>query len=245
MKHKYYLLVISLAFSMQSYFLIHNFNERNSNYLHPFFLFVLGVEPITQYTNFLIWFFVFISISFYFSGIISENINGYGKYMLVRNTQKLKWIMGLYYLTTIRLFGLVVLQFTFFILSSFIFTQNLETFPSIIMLVKVVFIYFLTLLFLIFLQMYLELYTSPQVSLLSVNFYVVLSILLAGVIFLHNQGELLLYGLIPNFAMGLRLDVISDENFIISYPIALLILGLVVLLILYFSIRKIEAKDIY
>lgn len=45
--------------------------------------------------------------------------------------------------------------------------------------------------------------------------------------------------------MGLRIDILSNNNFIISYPVAWTLLFIVIATIIVFSMKKIDKKDIF
>jgi Protein of unknown function (DUF2705) len=245
MKNKGLFYIVAISMTIQS-FMNSQLLARRYDEFPSAFTFLLGVQPETEYIIFMFWYLVFVSISFYFLGDISESLSGYGKYVLIRNYNKVKWIMIRYGSVAIRLLGFVLLHSIISLLITFILGKGQGPFlDGIIMVTKAIFIYYLTLLVLLSFQMLLELYINPQISMLIVNMYVVFSVLLAGLFFTYHKGELLLYALIPNYSMGLRLDIMSDSSFIIYYPTAMVILLVIMAVILVFSKQKITEKDLF
>ena len=245
MKSKGFLFIIILAMLMQSFLSFNMLADRYDGKFPTALIFLLGIEPKTEYTPFILWYFVFVSISFYFTGDIAESLSGYGKYMLIRQYNKVKWIIRRFLTIAIKLFGFSILQsiLSFFTVS--IWLQKQVEFSHFNMLLKALSIYYLTLLSLLLLQMLLELYIEPQIALVSVNIYVVFSIALAGILFVYNKGQLLLYCLLPNYAMGLRTSIAPENSMFISYPVAVTVLFIILAIIVVISAKKIQVKDLY
>ncbi|WP_430980841.1 DUF2705 family protein [Terribacillus saccharophilus] len=210
---------------------------RYEDYSSAFFL--LGIPGETEYTLFIFWYFVFVSISFYFSGEVSELLSGYGKYVIIRNYHKGKWISRRYLLALLRLtiFPLILMLVAFIV--SVLSSEEMENYYLTTEIIISFVIYCLVYCNLIFLQLYLEMFITPQIALLIVNIYVIVSVLLGGLIIKFEKGMFLMPILIPNISMSLRRDYIYlTDSISICY---LLLIGLT---IFFLSYRKFTTKDI-
>jgi hypothetical protein len=242
MKNRGFLLIIIVSFVLQSSFFPTLLAERYQEFSNGW-TFLIGVPPMTDYRIFMFWFLSFVSISFYFSGSVKENLTGYGQYMLVRNYSRIKWLMVHYFRVALILLGFFLLQST---VSNFmaIFSQGDTKHVVSPLLLKTSLIFYLTLLFVFILQLLLELYFNPQIAFLVVNTYVVGTILVADLFFKYKIKSFFLYLLLPNYAMGSRMDILSnDSNAIETIPAfitVIILLGLIFLL----SIKKIKKMDI-
>jgi hypothetical protein len=244
MKIKGKFLLLTIAMFVQSYSIVQMFKPVYHHWPAPFF-FLLGVEPETIYIVLLMWYVVFVSLSFYFLGNVSENLHGFGKYMLIRNFSKTKFILNQYIAIAVKLLGFLFLQAGVYYLVATIMRHQTSGPVDVSQLIKASFIYYLTLLVLLLLQMMLELFVTPQNSLLFVNMYVVFSIVLAGVLFTFKRMQPLLYVLIPNFMMSLRTDILNGQHFTIHYSMAVIVLFLLLAAIIGLSMQRIKTKDIF
>lgn len=244
MKNKEKLFIVILAMLVQGYTNVEIFTGFYANWPKPL-LFLLGIEPITVYRVLIIWYIVFISLSFFFWGEISEKLDGFGKYIIIRNYSKTKFILYQYLSIALNLLGLIVFQFFIYYIMFAVLQKQLDFTVNLLQVGQALWIYFLTFLTLLIFQMVLELYVSSQTALLVTNMYVVFSVLLAGVLFKYQKAQLLLYILLPNFAMVLRTDIRNTEAFTINYFPAVFILILLLTIMAGLSIHRIKTKDFY
>ncbi|QTL52610.1 DUF2705 family protein [Priestia aryabhattai] len=235
--------ILILACIFQSYSFVTFFSSFYNQWGDtPYYL--MGVPTETAYPLMIMWYIVFSSISLYFSGELYEKIHGFGKYILVRNYNKKIFLLKFMGAIAIKLLFILAVQTFIYYLTMLIIHHHLYPLKW-MLLFKSFSIYYITMMTLVLLQIVLELYITPQVTFLIINMYVVFSILLAGLIFEHKAFEPLLYILIPNFMMGLRTDVINQQDFIIWFNYAILFLFIYISIIVCISLKKIMKKDFY
>lgn len=244
MKNKEKFLIVVMATLVESYSFVEMFTGVYRDWLPPFF-FLLGVEPVTIYRVFTMWYIFFVCLSLFFSGNISEKLNGFGKYMLIRNYSKTKILLDQYLSIALKLLGFIVFQILVFYIMVSVLQRSLDLTATFLQIGQALLVYFLTFLTLFLVQMVLELYVSPQTSLLVVNMYVVFSVLLAGVLFKFERMQPLLYFLLPNFAMALRTDIRNPVDFTIHYLPAFCVLIILLSVVVVLSIQRIKSKDLY
>ncbi|MGP7817835.1 DUF2705 family protein [Niallia sp. 01092] len=204
--------------------------------------FFMGIPLLADYRLLMFWYLSFVSISFYFSGNVKEVLNGYGQYLMVRNYNRVKWIILRYFWVAIKLMALIFIQSVVSYYITFFFYSNSEFIVNILIL-KAILMYYITFLFLLILQLYLELYFSPQIAFLSINTYVVGAIIGADLMFKYNIKGFFIYLLIPNYAMGSRLNIFSNSLVIIHYIPALITIITLIGIVLIFSVKRIKSID--
>ncbi|MBT2259804.1 DUF2705 family protein [Priestia megaterium] len=242
MKNKGLFLIILISFTLQSII-----NGPILAEFYPFFskeyTFLLGLPQATQYQMLMLWYLTFASISFYFSGRIKDILYGYGKYIMIRNYDRVKWVIVRYIKAAIMLATIVLLKIVISHLVVGIFQAHWELEIN-MLLFKSLVIYYLTFLFLLLLQLLLELYLNSQIAFLFVNTYVVGAILTAGLLFKYKLDSLYLYFLIPNYAIASRLNITSNSSVIISYFPALIVIVSLITLVLIVSVNKVKKMDL-
>lgn len=94
---------------------------------------------------------------------------------------------------------------------------------------------------LVFIQMALELHFAEEVSLLLINVYVLFSVTLGGVLLSAQKLTWVLYFLLPNFGMYLRLDVLEAGGIspVIAY-IVLTVITIILTVLTYIRLKKID-----
>ncbi|MEH7128328.1 DUF2705 family protein, partial [Neobacillus drentensis] len=176
-QEKMYIFIFFIAISIvQSINFIEIIHEIYPNWPIPFILLVC-LPSDSPMSSFIMWYIGFATISFFVKGVIRDKIDGYGKYILVRNYNKFKFIMKSILSGTTWTIGIIIIQFLiFYIVSIFL---NLKA-PNIYWdnnnLEKTLPLYILTTITLVLLQMVLELFFSPVTTFLVINCYVSLSI---------------------------------------------------------------------
>lgn len=206
--------------------------------------YLMAIPTEASYPLMIMWYIVFSSISLYFSGELYDKLHGFGKYILVRNYNKKMFFLRFMGSIAIKIIFILIIQTSIYYLTMLFIDHDLHSIEW-LLLFKSLLIYYITMLALILLQIGLELYISPQIAFLIVNIYVVFSILLAGLIFDYRAYKSLLYFLIPNFMMGLRTDIINQQDFIIEFNYAIPLLVLYISTIICLSLQKIMKKDFY
>lgn len=242
MKSKSLFFIIIIAFVLQCWMNGPILTEIYPNFPEGF-NFLMGIPLINHYKMFMFWYLTFVSISFYFSGSVTEVLNGYGQYVMVRNYNRVKWIMLRYIWVAIQLMVLILLQSGVSYFIAFFFQSNSELIISILLL-KAILMYYITFLFLLILQLLLEIHFNPQIAFLSINTYVVGAILGAGLIFKYKVKGFYIYLLLPNYAMGSRLDILSNNSVIIHYFPALITIASLMGMVLIISIKSIKTIDL-
>jgi hypothetical protein len=198
-------------------------------------------------SNFIIWYISFSIISFFFfMGTIRENVNGFGKYILIRNYSKTKFILNLIFKVIIKILGMLAISiFVFYLYGNFMNINSVSMHMDALIL-KAMLLNILTIIGLILFQLVLELYFfSPITSLLINNIYVVISI--AAWTYLHYifDGKFLLYLGIANFMTALRTSPFFTENFVINQSFALIIIFIIICFLILVAIKRIRKIDIY
>lgn len=172
--------------------LINNFyHEPDLTYLYR------GVDSENNIMLLAAHFLSFAVIAFYIFGDAEKYLNGYGKYVLVRSKKRMHILDKIY----IKAFLFVIIfEVIKILLYSIISGAVKTTFNSFaIMLVLSV----LTNIFLISLQIFLELLFDSKSALTSIMMYFILSCALGGVLIKKNIYLPLIF-LIPNYAMNQR-----------------------------------------
>lgn len=212
--------------------LINNFyHEPDLTYLYR------GVNPENNIMLLAAHFLSFAAISFYIFGDAEKYINGYGKYVLVRSKKRMRILDNIY----IKSFLLVLMfELIKILLYSIISGAEKTTFNSFaIMLVLSV----LTNIFLISLQIFLELLFDSKSALTSVMMYFILSCALGGVL-IKKSIYLPLIFLIPNYAMNQRTEYFIN-NLNLNYILMIIILIILIIGFVIAGKAVLKRKDIF
>ncbi len=209
------------------------------------FSFLLGVPTETNYPILMMWCLVFAAISFYFSGFFSELIGNYGQYMLVRNASKFKLLIGTYFSISKKLFMIVFFQGAIWYMTVNFLGYVQPNHYDIPMILLSICIYYLALLTIIMLQMILELYVSPEISLLIINLYVLISLLINNLLQDYENIRVISYFFIPIYANVIQTSLVTSGNLVINYYIAVPLLIIMLLLIIFVSNYSLKRKDFY
>lgn len=238
MKSRKFFLFVLLTIIIQVIF------TSKFNLINTQFPFLDGV-PITstfglEYRYLLNWYLPIISMSFYFSGYLSELVKAQSVVFFIRNYSKSKWILKQYLSMILVLFTFVVFQALLF---AFTTSDNLvfsfENFS------KSFLIYFLTLVTLFSMQQLLELYIKSEFAHLAINIYIVLSVLLAEKV--YHASTFFSYFLLPNYGMGFKNGLSQVPEFKIysvDYFNAIIILIFIQLIVIGLSFRRIKNMDL-
>ncbi|MCY8935673.1 DUF2705 family protein [Peribacillus frigoritolerans] len=237
-----FMMLISIIQSIQ---LISTTHEAYPNWPIPFQL-LISIPTESSMSFLIIWYIGFVTVSFFVKGSIKDNIEGYGKYILVRNYNKFKFILRSLSSVSLWVLGLTIFQFLiFYLVSIFINLKTPYFYWDNTLLGKALPLYILTIICLVLLQIVLELYFSPVTALLVINCYVTLSITSWSYLSFINKGNVIIYFGIPNYMMALRTDTFVKGGLGINQDIALLIIGLMICIIPLMILRKIKKMDIY
>lgn len=188
------------------------------------------------------WYLPVVAISFYISGYMEESLSKYGKFLIVRSYSKTLWVLNQFSKLVINLFLFASFQLISFWVGPFL--EIRYSFDHLILLIS---LYYLTLLTLFCIQIYLELFLSQQLSLLIVNGYIILSIVISSSFSNGKTGGLLNYFLLPNFGMGLKNGLSSVNAFQptnLNYLFCLIILITLIFIIVALTIRRFNRVDI-
>jgi hypothetical protein len=237
-KNKKFFIFVLLTIIIQA-IVISKFNLISTEF--PF----LDGVPLTssqalEYRYLLNWYLPIISISFYFSGYLSNLVKTQGAVFFVRAYSKPKWIIKQYVSIIMVLLLFIIFQtviFSFMRLGNSVF--SIENF------IKSFSIYFLTLLTLFSIQQLLELYIKPEIAHLIVNVYIVLSILITTD--QQNVSSFSNYFLLPNYGMGFKngLSQIPEfKMYIIDYFRGIIVLLIIQFTVIGLSIKRIKKMDL-
>ncbi|MBC2119995.1 DUF2705 family protein [Listeria marthii] len=189
----------------------------------------------------LYWYLPIIAFSFYISGNIKDLLSNYGFLQISRNYKKEYWLMKQFLKLFIRIVLFTCLQHA---LISIITPYSLHFTASFFYLL----LGYSIMLFTIFsLQYLLELFLDAQKALLIINGYVIISVLIADLIYQNTTVTWPYYLLIPNYGMGFRTGLIPFTNtstLLISEPTSLIILLVVLLCVFIVALKKFKTTDI-
>ncbi|CAK6478651.1 DUF2705 family protein [Peribacillus castrilensis] len=230
------LLVISLQI-----FLFNHFDGSKADLTG--FLIVSGVPINNEFVLLGTWYMFFSGLSFLSLGYLRQYISGYGVYLMIREKSRVKLGISRIIKLMILISGLSLIQVLASIIFAYLtnedhafFYHDLQSFICITGL------YIMTNFVLIFIQMALELYLTEQVSLLVINVYVLFSVTLGGVILSVQKLTWILYFLIPNFGMYVRVDL--PESAGLSPVIAYMILTVISIIICAISYTRLKKMDL-
>jgi Protein of unknown function (DUF2705) len=237
-----FMIIISIIQSIQ---LIDTVHESIPNWPIPFLL-LISLPPESPISFLIIWYIGFATTSFFVKGNIKDMIEGYGKYILVRNYSKYKFIGKNLFSSMVCVIGLTLFQFfIFYIVSLILNIKNPYIYWDNMVLGKALLLYVLIISSLILIQMVLELFFSPTTSFLIVNCYVTLSISSWSYLTFVDKGNLIIYLGIPNYAMALRTDAFVKGDLAIDQDKALLIIVFLIIIFILSALGRMKKIDIY
>lgn len=205
------------------------------------FSFLNGIPFGTNFkylnTYMLSWIIFILSTLSYFSGNLTKLLNGYGKLLIIRNYSKTKLILCEISKLYLMLFLFIIIQFFVFWNPNISFYSN-DMYSILLMSL----LYFFTVIILILIQFFLELFISAEISTICIYIYTVFSVIFYNIIYINNPNlNLFYYILIPNLAMSYRNGLI-DNNFNL---VNLIVLILYQFLLILFSIIKIRKTELF
>lgn len=221
-------------------FLFHYFDGSKADLTG--YMIVSGVPISNKFVLLGTWYMFFSGLSFLSLGYLRQYISGYGVYLMIREKSKVKLGFGRIVNLMFLISGLSLIQLLFSIVFAFInnvdqsiFYQDFQSFICIAGL------YMMSNIVLIFIQMALELHFPEEVSLLLVNVYVLFSVTLGGVLLSAQKLTWILYFLLPNFGMYVRMDVLEVGGIspVIAY-IVLTVMTIILTVLTYIRLKKID-----
>lgn len=225
---------ILLILSMIGQLLLMGYSKREYNV----FPFASGIGNTLSYEvdlfSILLIYFPIIYILFFFSGRCCELIHGYGKLLIVRNYSRTKLLLKEFVKISGVLAVIVLIQTTVFYLGQF--TWNPLESSAII---KILFLYFLTLLAIVMLGYCLELFISPQLVVIILNIYTLISIMI-NYDFPDNIFIDVLF--FPNLLYGVNNGAIDNAG---DYIVNIIIVMIINIFLIGLSILRSKKTDIY
>ncbi|WP_141603788.1 DUF2705 family protein [Terrilactibacillus laevilacticus] len=216
------------------------------NFSNVTFPFLDGVPMNTSYqlqNRFLLnWYVPLVSISFYFSGLLKDELIEYGPMIITRNTSRIGWVLKKYVYMLLILVVFLICQLAIFYFYSHL-NHQLNIHKHIY---KALLIYYVTLVLLYSLQIFLEMFINPRLSLIIMNVYIVFSILIVVTLENLHFPMFLNYLFFPNYLMGFRnglSDITQFNHVIIHFSLGLwtvIIINMIVFILLILRITKIE-----
>ncbi|MEG0909557.1 MAG: DUF2705 family protein [Bacilli bacterium] len=207
------------------------------------YYFLGGVPTSSNYSlhnlSLAIWFFPVYFILQVSSGKLHNLFYGYGTLLIVRNYSKLKLIckhvLKLFFdMFVVLIFQVIVININ----NPYINNTNTTD------LLKMITIYFFTLIVLLLIQTYFELYIEHNIATLIVNTYIVLSVMISNIIALNKLPKLLNYFFIPCYGMGFRNNIIKSDYEVVLFDSAIVILVILIFTLTYLVYRKTKKMDI-
>ncbi|MDP1419576.1 DUF2705 family protein [Peribacillus simplex] len=207
------------------------------------FMIVSGVLFNSKLVIFGTWYIFFSMLSFLSLGYLRQYISGYGIYLMIREKSRVKLGISRIMKLMILISGLSLIQLLFSIVFAYInnvdqafFYHDFQSFICIAGL------YIMSNFVLIFIQMALELHFTEEVSLLVINIYVLFSVTLGGVLLSVQKLMWILYFLIPNFGMYVRVDL--PESGGLSPVIAYIVLTIITIILSVLSFIRLKKMDL-
>ncbi|WP_342603254.1 DUF2705 family protein [Peribacillus sp. FSL E2-0159] len=206
------------------------------------YMIVSGVPINNKFVLLGTWYMFFSGLSFFSLGYLRQYISGYGLYLLIREKSRVK--LGLRRIGNLMILisGLSLIQFLFSIVFSYINNEDQAFFyDDVHSFIWIAGLYMMSNIVLVFIQMALELHFAEEVSLLLINVYVLFSVTLGGVLLSAQKLTWVLYFLLPNFGMYLRLDVLEAGGIspVIAY-IVLTVITIILTVLTYIRLKKID-----
>lgn len=234
-----------IASLIQSFQLIPSVHEEYPNWAIPFLLMV-SISQNPSISSLVTWYIGFATISFFVLGSIKEKVHGYGKYIIVRNYSKTKFILNELFKVSAWVTVLILTQFlVFYLFSLFTNIKTVNHYWDFTVLAKPLTLYILCSIGLVLIQMALELYFSSITSFLLVNCYVALSISLWNYLSYIGKGHQMIYLGIANYMMALRTDAFIDNAFSIKQNIAFIFIILIIGLTILIAKKRMKELDIH
>lgn len=202
-----------------------------------------GAYAGDDYLGIVLWCFWFTCVSFYFLGTIEDYFEGFGLYELVRNGKRHEVLLKRYLSVGVQLFIIILLQMLIVGLLSVIFKGEIGEIEYKQFIISFI-MYYMTIYELILIQLLFEMYMKSQIAMLVLNIYVVISISLAGVLFECKKANMILYILVPNFAMAQRTSILNKDIYTILWGSALAMVIFMIIGVGMLSIEGIKSKDI-
>ncbi|WP_404819747.1 DUF2705 family protein [Terribacillus saccharophilus] len=212
--------------------------------------FLLGV-PVTSalkmnYEFMLYWYLPIATLTFYFTGFFKENLSTYGILKITRNYNIRLWLFNRYKYIVFFLIIFVLLQLA----TSYLYLSTLVSDNTHLLLwtLRLSINYFITLFVIISLQLLLELFTSPQTAQLTINLYIVFSLLSVNEIYLNHWASAsnISYIMLANYGMGYKsgYDIPNINTDIINSGFLIPILAVVGSISIFISYRRLKSMDI-
>ncbi|WP_144553049.1 DUF2705 family protein [Peribacillus simplex] len=207
------------------------------------YMIVSGVPISNKFVVLGTWYMFFAGLSFLSLGYLRQYISGYGIYLMIREKSKVKLGFRRIGNLMILISGLSLIQLLFSIVFAYInnvgeafFYDDFQSFICIAGL------YIMSNIVLIFIQMALELHFAEEVSLLLINVYVLFSVTLGGVLLSVQKQTWILYFLIPNFGMYVRVDL--PESAGLSPVLAYMVLTVITIILSVLSYIRLKKMDL-
>ncbi|WP_141995003.1 DUF2705 family protein [Bacillus sp. B4EP4a] len=207
------------------------------------YMIVSGVPISNKFVVLGTWYMFFAGLSFLSLGYLRQYISGYGIYLMIREKSKVK--LGFRRIGNLMnlISGLSLIQLLFSIVFAYINNEDQAFFyEDIKSFIFIVGLYIMSNFVLIFIQMALELYLTEQVSLLMINVYVLFSVTLGGVLLSVQKQTWILYFLIPNFGMYVRVDL--PESAGLSPVLAYMVLTVITIILSVLSYIRLKKMDL-
>ncbi|WP_028977231.1 DUF2705 family protein [Sporolactobacillus terrae] len=207
---------------------------------------LLSVSDAPQLPFLMMWYFGFGLISFFVMGSVKRTVNGYGKYLFVRNYNRSKWMLFTLLKVSGWAIGLTLIQFTASGIVGWILNlDGAQVRFSGIVLIKSLSLYLLTIVCLLMVQMLLELFFSEITTFLLTNGYVTFSLAVWSYLKLVASGNTLIYLFVPNFMFPLKSIPLVEDGLQIQQDLALSIDLGVIAVITFMALRTIKKIDIF
>ncbi|MCO7175012.1 DUF2705 family protein [Sporolactobacillus kofuensis] len=190
------------------------------------------------------WYFSFGVISFFMMGMLKKDLYGFGKYMLVRNYNRKKFIVLKLVKTLALGIGFILIQVGIFSVVGELFLND-ETYIYWYENVYALPFYILIVVFLLMSQLILELVFSEITSFLIINIYVTLSLSFWNYLQAIGKWTWLIYFFVPNAMFPLRTNHYIHQGLFIETVLSLVIVCTLITILIFFATRLIKKVDIY
>lgn len=244
-RDKRFILLTIMAVSFLQAYTFSIFHELNPNWPIPL-LPLLSVSEDPQLPFLMMWYFGFGLISFFVMGSVKRTVNGYGKYLFVRNYNRSKWMLITLLKVSGWAIGLSLIQFAVSgIVGRILNLDESHVQFSEMILVKSLSLYFLTIVCLLLMQMLFELFFSEITAFLFVNGYVTFSLAVWSYLKMFATGNTLIYLFVPNFMFPLKSAPLVEDGLQIQQDLALSIDLVVIAVITLIALRTVKKIDIF
>lgn len=232
-KNKYGIALLALIIIMQKA-VLSSFGDESGRYIFASGLKLSNDNSVDATKTLFLLFPIFLLI-FIMGGKIQDVEKGYWKLLIIRNVSKKRLYLRLCYKKCIQVLMFVVMEILWYTWNPIGFSRRLKI--DVIMFVC----YYMTLMAMVMIQSFLELYWQSTHVMICLLVYMTLAVFIGEYFQIKTSHFFAMLFTFPNLLFGYRNGCLGGGNIILSIGILLLLnLGCIII-----SVRKYQKVDIY